>query len=133
MQGSLVNRLMESSRCPEITPGMGATVCHYSDRSPATVVAIRYAKDGKTVHEIDTVDDSTSRNKAVWPAQDYDIAPGWTVGQELPIQVTTWRMDGRGRLRRTYIGDTGRRVMVGSKNGPGLALGDRDYYQDPSF
>lgn len=135
MYGSVVNRIMESSRYPEIVPGMGGTVCHYSDRSPLTVVAVRYAKDGKTVKEIDTIGDQTGPNKRTWPAQDYDITPGWKVGDEIPTEhVATWRMDGRGRLRRTYINpETGKRVMSGPKDGPGLSLGDRDYYQDPSF
>jgi len=134
MYGSVVNRIMESSRYPEIVPGMGATFCYWSDRSPGTVVAVRYAKDGKTVKEVDLVGDQTGPNKVTWPAQDYDITPGWTEGQEIPAQVITYRMDNRGYLRKTYINpETGKRVMVGRNDGPGLVLGSRDYYRDPSF
>lgn len=133
MYGSVVNRLMESGKQPEITVGMGGTVCHWSDRSPVTVVAIRYAKDGKTVKEIDTVGDHVGPNKVTWPAQDYDITPGWTVGQEIPERVQTWRMDGKGRLRSTYINENGRRVMSARNGGSGLSLGHRDEYRDPSF
>lgn len=136
LQGSLVNRIMEAGKAPEITVGMGGTVCYYSDRSPVTVVAIRYAKDGKTVREIDTVADKTGPNKLVWPAQSYDIEPGWKEGDKLPEHVATWRMGkshGRERFRSTYVNENGRRVMSDPGSGPGLALGDRDYYSDPSF
>lgn len=132
--GSVVNRLMESSRYPEIVPGMGATVTHWSDRSSCTVVAVRYAKDGKTVKEIDTVGDEVGPNKVTWPGQEYDITPGWVPGDALPDRVQTWRMDTKGRLRSTYISpETGKRVMSAPNNGPGIILGSRDYYQDPSF
>lgn len=128
MHGSVVNRLMERSRYPEIVVGMGATVCMYSDRHPYTVVAIRYAKDGK-VYEIDLLGDHVSNNKRVWPDQEYDITPSTLVGI---AKVQTWRMDKSGRLRKTYINDNGRRVLE-PKGSDGLVLGSRDYYQDPSF
>lgn len=129
MQGSIVNRVMEAQRYPEITVGMGATVCMHSDRSPYTVVAVRRGPDG-AVREIDIRGDHVSANLDTWPAQRYDITPA-TVEEDTPVQ--TWRMDRAGRLRRTYVSpDTGRRVMA-SKNSDGLSLGDRDYYRDPSF
>lgn len=129
MQGSVVNRIMESSRYPEIVVGMGATVCMYSDRNPYTVVAVRKGTDGK-VREIDLRPDHVSRNLAVWPDQRYDITPASTDGDE-PVQ--TWRMDNSGRLRRTYVSrESGRRVMA-PRGSDGLSLGGRDYYRDPSF
>jgi hypothetical protein len=145
--GSVVNRIMENSRYPEITIGMGATVCMYSDRNPYTVVAVRYAKDGKTIREIDIRGDHVGPNKRTWPAQEYDITPASTEvceafdreacehdkDHESHIPVQTWRMDSRGRLRKTYISrDTGRRVMA-PRQSDGILLGSRDYYQDPSF
>lgn len=133
MYGSVVNRLMESSRYPEIKPGMGGTVCHWSDRSPVTVVAVRYAKDGTTVKEIDTVADEAGPNLVTWPAQKYEITPGWVEGQPIPERVQTWRMDGKGRLRSTYLNEKGNRVMSARNGGPGLLLGSRDEYRDPHF
>lgn len=45
MQGNLINRIME--RTPsEPRVGEGATICHWSDRDPATVV--RVSPSGKT-------------------------------------------------------------------------------------
>jgi hypothetical protein len=152
MYGSVVNRIMEGQRYPEITVGMGATLCIWSDRSPATVVAVR--KDAKgNVTEIDILGDHVSANKAVWPAQDYDITPSDPEGTEykqidgrlrrkLPgasgwdhntVPAQTWRMDKTGRLRKTYINDNGRRVMQPKGQSDGLVLGSRDYYRDPSF
>lgn len=143
LYGSVVNRLLENSRYPEITVGMGATVCMYSDRNPYTVVAVR--KDAKgNVTEIDLRGDHVSKNLEVWPAQSYHIVPATTeicktpsgdcahpeTGAHTPVQ--TWRMDKSGRLRRTYINENGRRVMA-PKGSDGLSLGSRDYYRDPSF
>jgi hypothetical protein len=133
MYGSVVNRIMESGRYPEITVGMGATITFWSDRSSATVIAVRYAKDGKTVREIDTRGDDVGPNKVTWPAQDYDITPAPSLEQDRTPNWQTWRMDQRGRLRKTMINDNGRRVMCAPNNGPGIILGSRDYYQDPSF
>ena len=133
MYGSVVNRIMESGRPREITPGMGGTVCHWSDRSSVTVVEVRYAKDGKTVTEFTTVGDQVSRNLETWPAQRYEITPGWKVGDPIPERVQTWRIDKDGRIRGTRVNENGRRVLVGRREGPGLSLGGRDYYQDPSF
>jgi hypothetical protein len=117
----------------------------YSDRNPYTVVAVRYAKDGKTVHEIDIRGDHVGPNKRVWPDQDYDITPapvdpdhscGLVPNPRECVAcqpVQTWRMDKNGRLRRTYINrETGRRVLA-PKGSDGLSLGHREYYQDPSF
>lgn len=131
--GSVVNRILESAKQPEIKPGMGGTVCHWSDRTSVTVVAVRYAKDGKTVKEIDVVGDQVSANKRVWPDQSYDITPGWTVGQEIPKTVQTWRVDNRGRLRPTYVNENGRRVMAAAGQSAGISLGERDHYSDPHF
>lgn len=134
MQGSLVNRLMEHSRYPKIEVGMGGTVCMYSDRHPVTVIAIRYAKDGETVREIDTRGDNVGPNKLTWPAQEYDITPAPSLEQDATPNWSTWRMDQRGRLRKTYVNpDTGKRCMLPRGQGDGLSLGSRDYYQDPSF
>lgn len=148
--GSVVNRIMESGRIAddtEIVVGLGATVCHWSDRSPVTVVAVRRGKDGK-VAEIDTRGDHVSRNKAVWPAQDYDITPastyvcddqyilddcGHVPDSPAHAPVQTWRVDRNGRIRSTYVNENGRRVMSPKNGGSGLSLGSRDYYQDPSF
>ena len=153
MYGSVVNRIMESGRYPEIVVGMGATVTMWSDRAPYTVVAVRRDRAGK-VAEIDILGDRVSANKAVWPAQDYDITPAdpeGTVYEQIdgrlrrklpgasgwdhnPVHAQTWRMDRTGRLRRTSINpETGRRVMAPKGQGDGLVLGSRDYYSDPSF
>jgi hypothetical protein len=47
MMGSLINRMMETSTMPKPEIGMGATVTMFSDRYPATVVAV--SESGKTL------------------------------------------------------------------------------------
>lgn len=144
MSGSLINRILESSRQPEIVVGMGATICHYSDRSPATVVAVRYAKDG-TVNEIDIRGDHVGPNLAVWPEQRYEITPAEVSPDHTCEMVPnpnecvacrpaqTWRVDGNGRFRPTFINPDTRRRVLAPKGSAGISLGDRDSYQDPSF
>lgn len=43
-QGSIVNRLMEASKDPEIVVGMGVTECFWSDREPYEVIAVKDQK-----------------------------------------------------------------------------------------
>ena len=47
MQGSIINHIMTNSEQPTPTIGMGATICHYTDRTAATVIEV--GKNGKTV------------------------------------------------------------------------------------
>ena len=129
--GSVVNRIMECGRYPEITVGMGVTFTYWSDRSPGTVVAIR-ERNGE-LYEIDTVGDLHGPNLAVWPAQRYEITPTDPANLPEGTRVQTWRMDRRGYLRKTMINDNGRRVLTSPGCSPGIVIGSRDYYQDPSF
>jgi len=126
--GSVVNRIMESGRYPTPEIGMGVTFTYWSDRTPGTIVAVR-ERNGK-LHEIDTVGDLHGRNLAVWPDQRYEITPTDPANLPEGTRVQTWRMDRRGRLRKTMINENGRRILT--DNG-GIVLGSRDYYQDPSF
>ena len=42
--GSVINRLMENSKEPEIVVGMGVTECFWSDREPYEVIAVKDQK-----------------------------------------------------------------------------------------
>ena len=42
--GSVINRLMENSKDPEIVVGMGVTECFWSDREPYEVIAVKDQK-----------------------------------------------------------------------------------------
>lgn len=111
---------------PEV--GMGATICHYTDRSAATVVAVR-REDGE-IREIDVRGDKATRTdtNGVSDAQSYSYEPG---DPDKPVQ--TWRYDSKGRLRQVYLDGNGRRRMSSVSDGPKLALGIRDTYYDYSF
>jgi hypothetical protein len=111
------------------TVGMGATVCHYSDRSAVTVVAIRYKKDG-SIKEIDTRADKTTRtdSNGMSDAQSYTYEPG-----DDTWPVATWRVDAKGRYRRMFHDYDGAYRMADPKSGSKLALGIRDEFYDYSF
>lgn len=152
MLGSVVNRILETRSPQTIEVGMGATVCHWSDRSPCSVVEVIRDKDGN-VKEIGTVGDHVGPNLVTWPAQKYEITPFHREGQKYeridgvlrrmmpgasgwdhnPVPVQIWRKDSKGRFRSTYVNESGRRVMAAASQSAGISLGDRDYYQDPSF
>lgn len=46
MQGSVINRIMESAVSPEPAEGMGATECRWSDRVAYTIQAVQTFKTG---------------------------------------------------------------------------------------
>lgn len=49
LYGSLNNRLMAASRQPEPVVGMGMTICHYTDRSCATIREVKHNAAGKAI------------------------------------------------------------------------------------
>lgn len=94
------------------TVGMGATTGAGSDRYPWTIHVIR----GTTLW---ASNDKHGPNKCVWPDQDFDYSND---NQDKPENWTlfTLRKDGRWHAGTTLDGSV-------------LYIGERHYYQDPSF
>jgi hypothetical protein len=112
---SLINHLYSQSRNPAPTVGMGATICLWTDRHAATVVAV--SENGKTV----TVQqDKATRtdNLGMSDCQSY-----------------TYEADPKGRRSVFTLRQNGRWVEkgCGMKSGPVLSLGHRDEHYDFSF
>lgn len=110
MQGSLINRLYEGPQKHKPEIGMHCTVMHYSDRSPAEVIAI--SPSGKTLQVRELSAKRTDKN-GMSECQSYEYAtdPEGT--------VRTFRLTKRG--------------WRGPGGGPGLALGRAEKYHDFSF
>jgi len=131
--GSLVNYVYTTSVGPLPVVGMGATICLWTDRNAATVVAVTPAKgqsaddlhDGMTIEVCEdraiVVSGSTHDGSA-----EYRYEPR-TGGREL-----TYRMKD-GQWRQMYTNAAGRLVFCKKGDGCGLALGRRAAYRDPSF
>lgn len=119
--GSLINNLISGppARDPEV--GDGATICHWSDRSPATVTEVLRFKSGAKKGEIRGVRIRPDHVKLTSGSEQdgsarYDITP-----QELtdpPLGVVYLRNKNTGQYNRL---------------GTPLALGHRERYYDPSF
>ncbi len=105
--GSLINHLMaQSGAVPEI--GMGATICGWTDRYPATIVKI-------TKTQVHVQEDNYKRidNRGYYTEdQEYEYS------RNPDAYVQIFRMTKRG-LR--------------SKSGNGLSIGHRNRYNDPCF
>lgn len=117
--GSLVNLISGNAKYPEPEVGMGATILGWTDRNPATIVAVRTNKDGKAI-EVQVQEDNYKRVDAngMSEMQDYEYTPN----PEAPI-------------RRYSLRNNGAWVRVGetAKGGQRLAIGRREKYHDFSF
>lgn len=120
VSGTPVNRMMSGSTKTVPVVGMGATVTFWSDRAPATVVAVRVFASGERKgqpREIDIqLDDwtvtsgSENNGSAVYEYSRNESAP-----------VVTYSVNRRGRWLQKGL----------SGRGGGLALGVRQRHYDP--
>lgn len=123
--GSLVNHLYSRMTvgAPEPEVGMGATLLSWTDRNAATVVAVwkQGASDfiALTDDDAQLVDGSTMSERQVY---EYTPRPDG-------YRTTFRRRPGRA-WEAVLQNDAGRWVKAES---PGLLLGRRETYRDPSF
>lgn len=125
--GSIQNRIDEDAVIgqPEPYVGMGATLLLYSDRHPATIIAI--VDDVITVQEDYAI--RADRN-GMSESQSYV----YVENPKAPLRYFRTAMRGQraGRWQEVYRGISGRFRQVGSM-GCGLRIGEREEYRDPSF
>lgn len=117
--GSLVNAIASGKGQPEPEVGQGATICMWSDRHPATVVAVLRFKTGPKTGQVRGVEVTGDSWKIVKGSeQDGSAQYTYTSNPDAP--------------RRTFLVDQhGRYVEKGG--GDRLSLGGRDRHYDPSF
>lgn len=69
MYGSVINRVMEQSKTPEIVVGMGATECLWTDRHAYEVIAVQDEKH-ITVRRLNT----NLKPGTTWLEQEYEYS-----------------------------------------------------------
>jgi len=113
--GSMINHLMSGTRgAPTPVVGMGATILGWTDRHPATIVAV-----SKTGSWVEIQEDNAKRtdSNGMSECQDYEFTPN------TEAQVCRYSLRKNGAYVR--VGD--------SVNGSRLRIGERSKYYDYSF
>jgi len=123
--GSLINNIMSRSVIGEPLPeiGMGATMLSWTDRNPATIVAV-FTK-GKTQY-IGVKEDNYQRtdNNGYSESQTYEFKFDHQAG------IRYFRKNSKGTWEGAWVNqDTGRFV----KGCGSISIGQRNKYWDPSF
>lgn len=114
--GSVVNRIMESGGpVPEV--GMGATFCHWSDRSPGTVSEVTMFKSGPNA--------GTPRLVKV-RADHVELISGSEQDGSAKYKITPNPESPEIEVKRTKRGWK-------TSGGTGVSFGHRDNYHDPHF
>lgn len=125
MQGSVINRIMESGQHTEPEVGLPVTITHYSDRSVGIITEVTLGKSGKNkgqptkirvAHVKATrVDD---RGMSDWQTYEYGGEPVDT------DRTALWTLRNNGRWAQDG---------QPSKGSAGIRFGVWDYYYDYSF
>lgn len=120
--GSLVNHILSRGCDEEVQVGDPATILHWSDRSPATVVEV--FKKGKFTYFV-TQEDHAKRidSNGYGGQQEYEYSRN-PDGRE-----QTWKVTPRGAIGVYLNPETGRFV----KTSGSVSVGRREKYFDPSF
>lgn len=121
--GSVMNHIMTGTKQTDPEIGMGATLCSWTDRHPATVIYVDEFKSLVYVRE----DNYQRTDKNGWSeSQEYE----YTANPD--GQVHAFRKNKHGRWERVRVNQkTGR--FNKADCGYGLVLGRREKYWDPSF
>ena len=116
---SLVNHLLSGSKSPEPVVGMGCTLLHWTDRSPATVIEV-----GKNYIVVQADNFVRTDKNGFSESQKYEFTAN-------PNGATYTFKFWKGRWQSAHISESGRLVM--SKDGSGISLGQRGAYHDFTF
>lgn len=117
--GSFVNMVVSGGAQREPEVGMPATICHWSDREPATVVEVLRFKSGAKVGQVRGVV-VTRDTWTVVKGSEYDGSAQYEYESKPYGTKITFLVNARGQYVRKGGSDK-------------LALGSRERYSDPSF
>jgi hypothetical protein len=123
--GSLINHVLTSSKSASPEVGMGATLCSWSDRSPATVTKVWTDKRGAQWAELQADSYRRIDKNGFSECQEYEYSPN----PDAPIITIKLHTDGKWRPMWKNP-DTGRYSVDKSQ---GIVLGRRERYFDFSF
>lgn len=118
-----INSIISQTPQPKVEVGEGATICHWSDRSPATVVEVLRFKSGARKGQVrGVVTQPDSYRLTSGSEQDGSAQYEYSRNPDAPR--STWLYSERyRRFTKQGAGSTG----------PRLAIGQRDRYYDPHF
>lgn len=122
----MINQILSRAVNGQPTPtfGMGATILHYSDRDPATIVEVTVLK-GITYLEVQEDNAIRTDKNGMSECQDYQFSPNPN-GRKY-----RFRQEKNGMWQYiVYNEETGR---WNKKQGASLRIGERDKYYDFSF
>lgn len=130
MINALIARAVIGQPVPEV--GMGATILYVNDRYPATIISVdRLGRnhDGKMLIEVQFDNYVANKMNAADVDADWDFTPNPKGAINLYRQEPTgfWQ-----RVERSAHSNTPHR-LVKVKGGPGLRIGERDYYYEWSI
>lgn len=114
LYGSLNNRLMEVSKMPIPTVGMGVTFLHYTDRDAGTIIEVRNSRTIVVQEDIATRTDTNEMSES----QSYTFSPN----PNGPKGTYTLRKNGQWVKRGIKM-----------NQGGCLLIGHRSKYYDYSF
>ena len=121
--GSLVNHILTTERVDVPNVGDAATICRWSDRSPATVVSV--TRKGKSVIVAVQCDFYTrTDSNGLSESQTYDYAPN----PEGAVYFYKLKKDGS--WAQVHKNENGRFVL---SRGAGIYFGHRERYYDFTF
>ncbi len=118
--------------------GDGATVCSFSDRTPATVVAVTLADDGRPELVTVQLDRATLLNGPTSGETDaLKVTPGGFAGHVSGVQRWRFERDEDGTvLRFSWRKSAGRFILVGERSRQGatwLDVSGRSAHYDFNF
>lgn len=122
MINALIARAVIGQPEPEV--GMGATFLLHSDRRPATIVRISYDRGRRLI-------DVQNDNYVAKKPDAADVDDDWQFERNPTGTISIYRREASGVWSPVAFNKTTRRYNKVS--GPGLRIGERDYYYDPSF
>jgi hypothetical protein len=109
MEGSIINSILGEGRMPPPSVGMGVTLLHYTDRSPATIVRV------------------SSSGRVAWIQE--DTATRTDKHGMSECQTYSFEANPNNPVVRINLTKKGWKVA----NGPRVRLGHREKYHDFSF
>ena len=122
MMNHLYSRMVKGQ--PEPKVGDGATLLSWTDRDPATVVAVEVTKKGEWVVTVQEDNAKRTDNRGFSESQDYEYTPNPNGHKSMfRLEESGWR-----EVRRNAKGR-----LVLTKSGAGIRVGEREKYHDFSF
>jgi hypothetical protein len=127
--GSVMNHLAARGVIGQPSPhiGMGATILHWTDRSPASIIAVIKRKDDRIYLEVQEDNYKFISGSAQSESQEYEYSPNPNGS------IRTFRQEPNGMWQEVVAGKRPGTFKKASGGGCGLRIGERERYYDPSF